>query len=541
MLTEKINISKETPENTRETIRSYQKLYSVGLRKMHSNMDLLVDESFVKDVTDNYIFSAKNYEYLVKEVETRYKKEASIKENTREEIKKLTKEIKDEEKKKKERNLKKIKRLQRKVSRKLASLNKNITFGTKAIMRDITKQSQALMLLDPVKDKEKYEKKAETLAKSKAKFKEERIVMMCFQGDSAHHGSRMFDFKGLSKGEITFKYNGEKFKLNFKITSKRQAKLLEKLEFMALEKQIPLAIGISNNEVHITYEEGKLNGKFFDKKAFYKSIKHIKDEGLRKETIAKAYKEHEARCFSDKLPNRAINIDPNPGGIGYSIIDRISDNPDGAFKIVRLGFYDFSELEGTNVSSDKRRYEISIAIRDMFEMAEYYKAFMFIDEDRDMGNPTDHGNKTSNRKINNVWLRTLVDQLVNKWCAFYGMKKIPVHPEYSSFIGNINYDIFDPIAASLELGRRGITKFFKGSHWVPAYHKGVITESMLHGDVGKMDFNKLQNASSWKEAYSLVSTAKMSVRRADKSVYPFQQFKQNRTDKSLVKHLVFFL
>ena len=133
-----------------------------------------------------------------------------------------------------------------------------------------------------------------------------------------------------------------------------------------------------------------------------------------------------------------------------------------------------------------------------------------------------------------MWLRGLVEQLSDKWCAHYGIKKIPVPTPYSSTIGNVNYDIFDPTASSLELGRRTITKFIKGSHWIPAYHKGVITEEMLHGDNSKMDYDKLKNASSWKEAHSLISAAKMSVRRVDYSKYPSQQFKQNGTNKSLV-------
>ena len=539
MLTEILHIDKLTPLEIRDKIYSYQKLYSVALRKMHSNMDLLEDKSFIKDITDNFVFSAKNYEYLRKEVETRYKKEQSAKENTMKEIEELHKNLKKEIEKGKDRSKKRVKKIQSKISRKLVSLKKGTTFGLKDTLRDITTQAQALKLLDPVKDKNKYDDKLATLNKNRQLFKEQRVVMMEFQGDAAYYGSRSFDVSNLSSGEITFKHNKKKFVLNFKITSKRQMKLLEKLQFMAMNKDLPLAIGISKNEIHITYEEGKLNGKFFDTKAFYKSIKHIKDEEQRKTAISQAHKEHEKRCFKDKLPNRAMSVDINPDGIGYSIIDRLSDDPDGCFGIVRMGYLDFSDLGSKKVSSDKRKYEISVAVRDLFAMAEHHKVCMFIPEDLELGNNKDHGNKTSNRKINNVWLRSLVEQLSAKWCAFYGMKKIPVPPAYSSFIGNIKYNIFDPVAASLELGRRGITKFIKGSHWIPAYHKGVITELMLHGDNSKMDYNKLENASSWKEACSLISTAKMSVRRTDINQYPFQRFKQNKTDKRLVKHLVF--
>lgn len=539
MLTEILHINEQTSNEIRNEIYSYQKLYSVALRKMHSNIDLLEDEAFIGDIIDNYVFTVKNYEYIRKEVETRHKKEESIKENTGKEIEELTKELQKEAVKGKERDKKKIIKIQHKISCKLKSLNKNTTFGLKDTLRYITAQAQALKLLDPVKDKEKYDDKLATLTKNRQLFKEQRVVMIVFQGETAKNGSRSFDVDNISNGEIIFKHNGKRLLLKFDITSKRQAKLLKKLQFMAMNKELSLAIGISKDEIHITYEEGKLNGKFFDKKAFYKSIKHIKDEEQRRDTILQAYREYEKRCFKDKLPNRALSVDINPDGIGYSLIDRLSDDPDGCFDIVRMGYLDFSELGSKKVFSNKRRYEISVAIRDLFRMAEHYKACMFIPEDLEFGSNKDHGNKVLNRKVNNIWLRSLVEQLSSKWCAFYGIKKIPVPSAYSSFIGNIKYNIFDPVAASLELGRRGIARFIKGSHWIPFYHKGVITELMLHGDNSKMDYNKLKNASSWKEACSLVSTAKMSVRRTDISKYPFQSFKQNRTDKSLVKHFVF--
>ena len=138
-----------------------------------------------------------------------------------------------------------------------------------------------------------------------------------------------------------------------------------------------------------------------------------------------------------------------------------------------------------------------------------------------------------------MWLRTFIDNLITKHCAFYGIKKVSINPYLTSFIGNILYDIYDPIASSIEIMRRGMVKFIKGNHFIPLFLKGVITEDLLQGNTSKMDYNKLASANSWNDAYKAVSTAKMSVRRMDKEKYPFQHFKQNNTEKSKVTTLVF--
>jgi len=539
MLTTKSNIKNTTSPENRKLIEHFQKLYSIAFRKMYSNMDLLEDPNFISDIILNYAFTVKNYEYLVNHVKTKFKQEESIKKNTRKEIEELTNYIRDEEKKKKGRDLKKIKKIQKKISRKLKSLNQKITFGLKSVARDITRQSQALELIDKIKDKKLYEEKLAVLNKNKELFQENRIMMMIFIGEAARNGNRYVDIKGLSKGKVVFKYNKHEIELKFKITSKKQQKLYEKIELLAMDNELPLTIGISKDELHITYEEGKINGKFFDEKKFYKSISHIEKGKDRKEIIRNAHKEHEEKCFTNKITERYCAIDKNPAGIGWALKDKLSDAPEGEFKIVRKGFINFELLNDKSVSSNKRKHEIAIAVSDFFIMLEHHKVCNFVEEDLDFGNNTDHGNKESNRKINNVWLRTYIDKLTTKWCAYYGMKKIPIHPAWSSFIGNINYNTYDPIAAAIEIGRRGIVKYIKGGHWIPSFHKGVITESLLHGNNDKMDYDKLANASSWKEAYSLVSTAGMSVRRADREIYPFTQFKQNRTDKSKVTTLIF--
>jgi len=100
----------------------------------------------------------------------------------------------------------------------------------------------------------------------------------------------------------------------------------------------------------------------------------------------------------------------------------------------------------------------------IFNLAKHYKVSHFVMEDLDFKPKVDKNKpKEFNRKTKNLWHRTLTQQLVNKYCNINGIIKIEVIPCYSSFIGNMVYEDYDPIAASLELCRRGIVKYIKGS------------------------------------------------------------------------------
>ena len=502
-------------------------------------MDLMEDPGFVEEIISKHVFTAKAYAYLTKEVEVKYKQTQTANENTKKLIEDLRKELIVESSKKVCKDKREIKRIQRKISKKTASLNKEVCFGGSELLRTIKKQTDALRLLDPERDKIQYEKKIKILMRNKAEFEEARNPMMIFYGDASHKGNRYFDFSHLSEGKVVFLYNKEKININFRVTSKVHYKLLLSLQHLAEEKLIPICVGLAHDRFHITYEEGKINGKFFDAKKFYKTISHIKDGPTRKKKISEAHKAHEKKCFSGKLENRFISIDTNPNGIGWCIADRLSFDTKGEFKIIAKGFIDFDGIIENGVSSDKRKHEIAIAMKYVFGLAEHYKACHWIEEELSFGSNKDNGNRESNRKINNVWLRNLVKQLSSKWCKFYGIKKTEVNPAWSSFIGNVLYDIYDPTAASIELIRRGMVKYIKKGDWMPEFQQGIITDSLLHGNNEKMDYNKLASANSWKTACSIVSTAKMSVRRLDKENYPAQVIKQSRTDKSRVKYYLF--
>jgi hypothetical protein len=84
-----------------------------------------------------------------------------------------------------------------------------------------------------------------------------------------------------------------------------------------------------------------------------------------------------------------------------------------------------------------------------------------------------NSNKETNRQVKNIWNRNYLDNLITKWCNHFGLKHIKINPVYSSFIGNILYNEYDPVASSIEIGRRGIIKYIKGNKLLPLFHKGL--------------------------------------------------------------------
>ena len=185
--------------------------------------------------------------------------------------------------------------------------------------------------------------------------------------------------------------------------------------------------------------------------------------------------------LENKVRNRFIGIDLNPDYLSYSIIDDLGDN----YKIIEKGCYNLKKLNRkTHLSSyhpktihnnNKRVYEKRVIMCELFKKIIHYKVGYFVIEDlkftRNMNNPSV---KEFNRKVNNVWDRTLITNSINTKCAENGITLIPIGPQYTSLIGNLTYEVFDPVASSIAITRRGIAKHNKKDLYP------LIDESTLH-------------------------------------------------------------
>lgn len=451
-LTFSINISNEDSS----VIKQLQKEYSIDFRKMYNNMDLMEDDSFIKSLR---VKSKKQQEYLKKEVIAFHKRNISNKERIQDNINDLTN--------KKSLTNKENKRL---ISLK-QSLKKNVCFGNKKELINLSKGNGNI-----------------------DKWRNSRLLPLIFYGETSRKGNRFFDFKGLSNGNILFKLEGTNTKINIPFNPKKY-KELKQLEILSLNKELPLTVRLSYNKLWITYDESILHKTNVDIKPFYKEITHIRDKEERKELIHKFYKEHENKLKKGKL-DRYIGLDLNPDGIGYSIVD-------SEMNIINKGYFNLEKIGEKTISSNKRKYEISIVIKRIFHLIKHFSVHTIVLEELDI-NPKDNGNKVSNRKINNIWNRTLIKELVERRCNETGTLLTYINPVFTSLIGNIIYNEYDPVASSLEVVRRGIHKYNKGGFYPELNNNYFINDKM---------YNEIKDCLTWKDVYSLFVTTKRSYRR----------------------------
>jgi IS605 OrfB family transposase len=469
----KINAS----DNDKEIITSLQNDYSISFRKMYNNIELMKDNNFINSLK---IKSKKQIEYLQKEVEAFYKRNEANKNKIISNINKLESNDKL--------YLKEFKQLQ--FLKK--SFNKKIVFGNKV---------ELIKLSKGIGDKNKW--------------KESRLLPLIFYGETARYGNRFFNLKKIKDGNILFKLEGSKIKITILFNNKKHNQDLNKLQILLLNKSIPITIKLTCNTISFTYDESILHNTNLDIKSFYKEIKHIKDKTIRKDLIANKYKEHEETLKIGKL-DRYLAIDLNPDGIGYCITNK-------ECSIVSKGYLDISKIYDAN----KRKYETSILIKELFKLIKHYKCSYIVTEELNLNNP-DLGNKVSNRKVNNLWNRTLIKELINRRCNETGTILIEVNPVYTSFIGNIVYKEYDPVAASLEICRRGIYKYSKG---------GFYPEIDITNFINDERYDKIKECLTWKDMYSLFITSKWSYRR-ELIDFSFIGYHLGN-EKSMCKHILF--
>ena len=300
---------------------------------------------------------------------------------------------------------------------------------------------------------------------------------------------------------------------------------------------------LTGASIQIIYDEEKLNGFAFNErecKREYATIKAHSEKAEYALVKRKWHKEQEQRMLVGKVANRHIAVDLNPENIGYCVFDKI----DSEQKIIDKGVIVLDVLNtALNVASthkkqshqrNKRDHEIKEVWSRIFKIAQHYKVANFVIEDLEFKTKSvNDAPKQANRKIKNLWHKELTTKLIDKYCHQKGIKKIPVNCAYSTFIGNIKHEFYDPLNAAIEIGRRGFMQFEKGGFYPEFGSRDVDTMSRIFG----LDVQG-ETLSTWVEAFSAFKTAKLRYRR------DLQQCKfveQNLlSHKSLVKSLHFY-
>lgn len=179
-----------------------------------------------------------------------------------------------------------------------------------------------------------------------------------------------------------------------------------------------------------------------------------------------------------------MSIDINPERIGYCILD--IDTKIG-LKSVMSGCFEYSGLtkkyKRLYKSSDsknhikathERNYWLSVIMAKIGRLAKHHKVESFAIEDldieREVYNLHTH---RFNRLTNNMWNRTLITKSINKFCSNYGFNLMKIPPEYTSVVGNLNHNAYDPISASAEIGRRAMNWI-----WIKKFGKDTLPQSL---------------------------------------------------------------
>ena len=200
-----------------------------------------------------------------------------------------------------------------------------------------------------------------------------------------------------------------------------------------------------------------------------------------------------------KTEGNYVGLDLNPNYIALSLFNKNDKRINSyAWKLNEL-----TKLSGKASNSKKSKY---LENKLKFETIEISKEisnickqnnidFVFFEELSIKARNHEKG-INYNRLVNNKWKRNLFINNLKKRLDIYGIKWFEINATYSSLIGNLlNFNYPDPIAASIEIARRGIEVIIKKSKkFLPLLELNQISSHWK-------DLLFANECSSWKEIY----------------------------------------
>lgn len=520
-----VKLKNKSVSNT-ELLGRYTSQNTGLFMKLYNNFELSEDRAFRKELLDKFnLFDVSMLDFCIDDVSVKLNQYETRNSKMQAEIISIKKVLGDKKLKRKIRY-----KLNNKLVRLKKDINKNICFGGKDLIRIITKSAQ--------------EGKSEQYEKYLAEFQKKRKLGIYLIGRANEGGNRKVDFD-LTNNRIVFKPSKNNH-IEIEFTSRRDKDLLAKLQQMADAKLIPITVRISEDYTYLSYDESLVAGYAFDKTGFYRAIKeqNIKTKEGRKELWKSFMAELEERKLVGKIKNRFASIDINPQEIGLVIAEKINDKGDNI--IIYKETFDLSKhssklkLSSSDskqfYQNNKRKHEVREVWKKIFELCEHYRVYNFVMEDLEFKPKAGEKNsKEANRKTKNIWHRELTEKLIAKWTNIYGLNLIPVNPCYSSFMGNLIHNDYDPIASARELLRRGIIKYIKGNSLYPAV-SSINRERLIHLLGENVPSQEFLN---WNKLYKQISSAGLRYRNKDKELLlnPYQANYLNGCEQSGVLRL----
>jgi len=265
---------------------------------------------------------------------------------------------------------------------------------------------------------------------TKEEYQEHRLENLYVIGETSNYGNRKFDF---NTDIITFKPN----------RNSHYELILPNLHGKYLENYQNLVIAATKNLLSITVS---LN----DKEIFLSFDEKVLDTTKPKKSIAGRY----------------LGIDLNPNYIGVSYFNEQKE-------LLDTKLYNFKQLTGKNINPDKLKHELREVAIDIGSLAQHYQIQYFFIEDLSFKQGDVGLGKNYNRLVKNQFLIKEFSRMLTK----FG-KVVNVNAAYSSTIGNVVNDSYpDPVAASMEIARRGIeSRVVKGSK---KFYPLLVTKEVL--------------------------------------------------------------
>lgn len=505
MLTLKLKI-KNTDNN--ELMCDYINSYSHIFYKLYNNAELIEDSTFLKSLQNNHICSY-TINCLKVDVKMKLNQHLTFEKKKIKQLQDLRNRIENEDFIGKNKRRNKFKIFQ-KISYLENTIGKNICFGRKDLLRKITKLKQEIQFKNL--DEQTKIKKQILVDRILTEYRTNRKIPFYIVGEQMKKGgNRKINFD-LNNQKIVFKPNVKtKIELEF-YCGRNQKHLLNQIQESSNNSTQPLTVSISNEYIYLTYDESKLNGTSFCLKSLKEEQKNVISKESKKELFKIHIREHEKQLMSNKLEHRIASIDLNPNFIGFSIVDYeknslFKENHEkNNQKVIFTKCYNFTELNKKNGKSsnnnskqvNKRNFEIIEVYKNIFELCKNFKVSKFAIEDLDFKSKIEFASKEANRQTKNIWNRGLQMNQIIKRTNSLGIKLIKVNPVYSTFIGNLIYDFYDPISSSIEIGRRAFYKYQKSNNLFDSLNR--INQERLNHLLGENMSYK-----NWKDLYSKIS------------------------------------
>ena len=300
---------------------------------------------------------------------------------------------------------------------------------------------------------------------TKEQFKENKYLPLCNYGETARKGNRKFALDMENK-RLIFKLNNDKhIYLKFPPLSTNRFQELCLIQQLMEQKKISVTFKLDKNDIHISY------------KPITKRIKNLTKD---------------SRCLA---------IDANPSCLGVSILE-FNDNNE--FKILDKFTVFLDDIK--KLPKVKRDFEFIQISKQIINFMKAYHVGNLMLEDLNMESK-DHGKGKALNKCLNSWNRNLMFNNLLKRCKIEGFYVYLVDAKYSTTIGNLMYNYYDPINASLEIGRRGFLYNKLGLHDQFYPHFELKKEWHL-----RKDASLIYGLEGWVKVHNKIKTLDMKYR-----------------------------